>query len=330
MGYIDKLTPREAEYLFELIKKLQQKENVSGGVPSDSPYFKTFATEADYLAVKDNLETDCIIYIEDKDNIIYHGVLKANFIYEVNEDYEDFCLTNLGVPANSIANAALGLAENSVILTLTSPLFSSFVVDGQEMITGDEYFDFSSNEAEAEAEAFKNACIIMPYELGKTYEVQAVFKSTDEIMGLVSDGATEVVLQFLFAISPLTRLTIDDNYVFTMSLTDENTIAWHFFSLASAYMLKELTYNVESNPYINLDANYVEYIINLRVGASGFDLQPYYKERILNVNTDSSWGEPYVSGEPDVSRINDFLYMMSIPGELLEKSNPINYTINRI
>ena len=185
MGYIDKLTLREAEYLFELIKKLQQKENVSGGVPSDSPYFKTFATEADYLAVKDNLETGCIIYIEDEDNIIYHGVIKANFIYEVNEDYEDFCLTTLGIPANSIANAMLGLAENSVILTMASPLFSSFVVDGQEMITGDEYFDFENSEAEI----FKNAIIIMPYELGKTYEVQAVFKSTDEIMNLFPDAS---------------------------------------------------------------------------------------------------------------------------------------------
>lgn len=109
------------------IKRYSRKgwEVIGGGAPSDSPYFKTFATEADYLAVKDNLETDCIIYIEDKDNIIYHGVLKANFIYEVNEDYEDFCLTNLGTPANSIANAMLGLAENSVILTMASPLFSS-------------------------------------------------------------------------------------------------------------------------------------------------------------------------------------------------------------
>lgn len=144
-----------------------------GGAPSESPYFKTFATEADYLAVKDNLETDCIIYIEDKDNIIYRGVLKANLIYEVNEDYEDFCLTALGIPANSIANAMLGLAENSVILTMASPLFSSFVVDGQEMITGNEYFDFGNSD---EAGILKNACIIMPYELGKTYEVQAVFK----------------------------------------------------------------------------------------------------------------------------------------------------------
>ena len=328
MGYIDKLTPREAERLFELIKKLQQKENVSGGVPSDSPYFKTFATEADYLAVKDNLETDCIIYIEDKDNIIYHGVLKANFIYEVNEDYEDFCLTTLGIPANSIANAMLGLAENSVILTMASPLFSSFVVDGQEMITGDEYFDFGNSN---EAEIFKNASIIMPYELGKTYEVQAVFKSTDEIRALFPDvAAAAELLQYLFILTPLTRLTIDDNYVFTMSLTDADTIAGHISSLMGAYMLKELTYNVESNPYINLDANYMEALLNLREGKPESGLQPYYKERILNVNNDSSWGEPYVSGEPDVSRINDFLYMMSIPREVVGNPEMINYTINRI
>lgn len=329
MGYIDKLTPREAEYLLELIKKLQQKENVSGGVPSDSPYFKTFATEADYLAVKDNLETGCIIYIEDKDNIIYHGGLKANFIYEVNEDYEDFCLTNLGTPANSIANAMLGMAENSVILTMASPLFSSFIVDGQEMITGNEYFDFGDSD---EAEILKNACIIMPYELGKTYEVQAVFKSTDEIMNLFPDGSYAVELsQYLFLFTPLTKLTIDDNYVFTMSLTDENTIAGHLYSLVGAFMLKELTYNVESNPYINLDANYLEYLImSLRVGASESSFQPYYKERILNVNNDSSWGELYVSGEFDESRFNDFLYLMSIPREVLEYPEMINYTINRI
>lgn len=330
MGYIDKLTPREAEYLFELIKKLQQKENVSGGVPSDSPYFKTFATEADYLAVKDNLETDCIIYIEDKDNIIYHGVLKANLIYEVNEDYEDFCLTNLGIPANSIANDMLGLAENSVILTVASPLFSSFIVNGQEMITGDEYFDF---EGYNEAEIFKNACIIMPYELGKTYEVQAVFKTTDEIINLFPDGSYAVEpFQNLFIFTPLTRLTINDNYVFTMSLTDENIIFGHFSSLASAYMLKELTYNVESNPYINLlGTDYAGYIIeSLREGASESGFQPYYKERILNVNNDPSWGEPYVSGELDESRFNDFLYLMSIPGELVGDPEMINYTINRI
>ena len=325
MGYIDKLTPREAEYLFELIKKLQQKENVSGGVPSDSPYFKTFATEADYLAVKDNLETYCIIYIEDKDNIIYHhGVIKANFIYEVNEDYEDFCLNNLGTPANNIANDMLGLAENSVILTMASPLFSSFIVDGQEMITGDEYFDFESSN---EADIFKNACIIMPYELGETYEVQAVFKSTDEIVNLFPYG-NYTDAQYLFGFTPLTRLTIDDNYVFTMSLTYEGTILWHFFSLASAYMLKELTYNVKSNPYINLDAYYLE-IIRLGEGISEFGVQPYYKERILNVNNDSSWGEPYVSGEFDESRF-DFLYLMSIPGEVLGSPEMINYTINRI
>ena len=309
------------------IEKLAK--SIGGGAPSESPYFKTFATEADYLAVKDNLETDCIIYIEDKDNVIYHGVLKANFIYEVNEDYEDFCLTNLGIPANSIANAMLGMAENSVILTIASPLFSSFVVDGQEMITGDEYFDFTATD---ESEAFKNACIIMPYELGKTYEVQAVFKSTDEIMGLVPDSAyINVMTRLLFGFTPLTKLTIDDNYVFVMSLTDADTISGHFFSLVGAYMLNELTYNVEANPYINLDTSYVEYLImSLRVGASGSDIQPYYKERILNVNNDSSWGEPYVSGELDDSRVNDFLYMMSIPGELLEESNPINYTINII
>ena len=306
------------------IKRYSKKgwEVIGGGAPSDSPYFKTFATEADYLAVKDTLETDCIIYIEDKDNIIYHGVLKANFIYEVNEDYEDFCLTTLGIPANSIANATLGLAENSVILTMASPLFSSFVVDGQEMITGDEYFDFGNSN---EVEIFKNACIIMPYELGKTYEVQAIFKTTDEIMGLVSGVNDAILWQFLFGLTPLTKLTIDDNYVFTMSLTDENTIAGHFSSLASAYMLKELTYNVESNPYINLDANYVDHMISLREGVAG-----YYKERILNVNNDYSWGEPYVSGEFDESRFNDFLYIMSVPEEVLGTSNLINYTINRI
>lgn len=328
MGYIDKLTPREAEYLFELIKKLQQKGDASGGVPSDSPYFKTFATEADYLAVKDNLETSCVIYIEDKDNIIYRSVTKANLIYEVNEDYEDFCLTNLGIPANSIANAMLELAENSVILTLASPLFSSFVVDGQEMITGDEYFDFENSEAEI----FKNAIIIMPYELGKTYEVQAVFKSTDEIMNLFPDASYAAeLLQNLFMFTPLTRLTIDDNYIFTMSLTDADTISGHFMSLASAYMLKELTYNVESNPYINLfGTDYAEDIITgLRLGAPT-DFQPYYKERILNVNNDSSWGEPYVSGELDESRFNDFLYLMSIPGEVVGNPEMINYTINRI
>lgn len=326
MGYIDKLTPREAEYLFELIKKLQQKGDASGGVPSDSPYFKTFATEADYLAVKDNLETSCIIYIEDKDDIIYHGVLKANLIYEVNEDYEDFCLTNLGIPANSIANAMLGLAENSVILTIASPLFSSFVVDGQEMITGDEYFDFGNS---SEAEVFKNACITVPYELGKTYEVQAVFKSTDEIMNLFPDASYVTELN-LFMLTPLTKLTIDDNYIFTMSLTDENTIAGHFVSLICAFMLKELTYNVESNPYINLDTNYIDYPLHLRIGAPESGLQPYYKERILNVNNDSSWGEPYVSGELDESRFNDFLYMMSIPREVVGNPEMINYTINRI
>lgn len=328
MGYIDKLTPREAEYLFELIKKLQQKENVSGGVPSDSPYFKTFATEADYLAVKDNLEISCIIYIEDKDNIIYHGDLKANFIYEVNEDYEDFCLNSLGIPANNIANDMLGLAENSVILTVASPLFSSFIVDGQEMITGDEYFDFESSN---EAEILKNACIIMPYELGKTYEVQAVFKSTDEIIALISDANLVEVLRYLSVLTPLTKLTINDNYLFVMSLTDENTISGHFMSLVSACMLKELTYDMETNPYINLDTSYVDFLIMaLRVGALDFDLPPYYKERILNVNNDSSWGEPYVSGEFDESRLNDFLYIMSIPGELLEDPEMINYTINRI
>ena len=327
MGYIDKLTPREAEYLFELIKKLQQKENVSGGIPSDSPYFKTFATEADYLAVKDNLETSCIIYIEDKDNIIYHGVLKANLIYEINEDYEDFCLTNLGIPANSIANAMLGLAENSVILTTMSPLFSSFIVDGQEMITGNEYFDFGGSTT---VDAFKNACIIMPYQLGKTYEVQAVFKSTDEIIALLSDAGSAEVLQFLFTLTPLTKLTIDDNYIFTMSLTDENTIIGHVFSLMGAYMLKELTYNVESNPYINLDISYVYFLIILREGIAESGILPYYKERILNVNNDSSWGEPYVSGEPDESRLNNFLYLMSIPGEVFGNPEMINYTINRI
>lgn len=327
MGYIDKLTPREAEYLFELIKKLQQKENVSGGVPSDSPYFKTFATEADYLAVKDNLETDCIIYIEDKDNIIYHGGLKANFIYEVNEDYEDFCLTNLGIPANSIANAMLGLAENSVILTMASPLFSSFIVDGQEMITGNEYFDFGDSLG---PEAFKNTCIIMPYELGKTYEVQAVFKSTDEIIGLVPDGTTDVVSQLLFTGTPLTRLTIDDNYLFVMSLTDETTILGHVSSFANAKMLKEITFNLSSNPYINIFEDYWEPIFETFRNSNIEGMPAYYKERILNVNNDLSWGELYVSGELDYSRVNDFLYMMSIPGELLEESNPINYTINII
>lgn len=307
------------------IEKLAK--SIGGGAPSDSPYFKTFATEADYLAVKDNLETDCIIYIEDKDSIIYHGALKANLIYEVNEDYEDFCLTSLGIPANSVANAMLGLAENSVILTMTSPLFSSFIVDGQEMITGDEYFDFGGPFT---ADALKNACITVPYELGKTYEVQAVFKSTDEIVDLFSGVSDAGLWQFLFGFTPLTRLTIDDNYVFIMSLTDADTISGHFFSLAGAYMLKELTYNVESNPYINLDANYMESIISLRLGAPWDNLQPCYKERILNVNNDPSWGEPYVSGEPDVSRINDFLYMMSVPGELVGDPEMINYTINRI
>lgn len=312
------------------IKRYSKKgwEVIGGGTPSDSPYFKTFATEEDYLAVKDTLETDCIIYIEDKDNIIYHGVIKANLIYEVNEDYEDFCLNSLGIPANSIANAMLGLAENSVILTMASPLFSSFIIDGQEMITGDEYFDFESSN---EAEIFKNACIIMPYELGKTYEVQAVFKSTDEIMNLFSDdNYDDELFLYLFSDTPLTKLTINDNYLFVMSLTDENTISGHFFSLVGACMLKELTYNVESNPYINLDANYVEYIISLRVGASEFGFQPYYKERILNVNNDSSWGEPYVSGEFDESRFNDFLYIMSVPEEVAGASNLINYTINII
>lgn len=313
----------------EGIKRYSKKgwEVIGGGAPSDSPYFKTFATEEDYLAVKDNLETSCIIYIEDKNNIIYHGVLKANFIYEVNEDYEDFCLTTLGVPANSIANAMLGLAENSVILTVASPLFSSFIVDGQEMITGDEYFDFTNSEAEI----FKNACIIMPYELGKTYEVQAVFKSTDEIMNLFPDASyADELLQNLFMFTPLTRLTIDDNYLFVMSLTDENTILGHVSSFANAKMLKEITFNLSSNPYINILEEYFETIFETFRNSNIEGMPAYYKERILNVNNDHSWGEPYVSGEPDESRFNDFLYMMSIPEELMGYPEMINYTINRI
>lgn len=311
------------------IKRYSRKgwEVIGGGAPSNSPYFKTFATEEDYLAVKDNLETDCIIYIEDKDNIIYHGALKANFIYEVNEDYEDFCLTTLGIPANSIANTIMGLAENSVILTVASPLFSSFIVNGQEMIAGDEYFDF---ENFGEAEAFKNACIIMPYELGKTYEVQAVFKSTDEIMDLFPDGTIDLVSQLLFTFTPLTRLTIDDNYIFVMSLTDAGTILGHVSSFANAKMLKEITFNLSSNPYINIVEDYWETIFETFRNINIEGMPAYYKERILNVNNDSSWGEPYVSGELDESRLNDFLYLMSFPGELVGDSETINYTINRI
>ena len=221
----------------------------------------------------------------------------------------------------------LGLAENSVILTMASPLFSSFVVDGQEMITGNEYFDFGNSD---EAEIFKNACIIMPYEFGKTYEVQAVFKSTDEIRGLVSDGVTDVVSQLLFGFSPLTRLTIDNNYLFVMSLTDENTISGHVSSFANAKMLKEITFNLSSNPYINILEEYYETIFEAFRNSNIEGMPAYYKERILNVNNDHSWGEPYVSGEPDVSRINDFLYVLSIPGELMGAPEMINYTINII
>jgi hypothetical protein len=70
--------------------------------------------------------------------------------------------------------------------------------------------------------------------------------------------------------------------------------------------------------------------MSLREGALESGIQPYYKERILNVNNDSSWGEPYVSGEYDESRINDFLYIMSVPGEVVGFPEVINYTINRI
>lgn len=300
-----------------------------GGGVSSSEYFKTYPTMADYEADKANIEIPCVVMIQDTEEIVWHSP-KGNYnaYYEVNQHYYDSMEQVLGA-STDVVFPMLGI--DGIPLTLASFMFSSFIVNGEEKITGDEYLDIEAGEENM----FKTCSICVPFELDKTYEVSYTLKSQEELAEY-GDILTEAC-SFVFAYSPLTKIIIDESWR-NDYLEQVREASFAFFAYAKRFapFLKEVTMNLEEYPFAEGEAEYgVIYgteasIYLFRQDLSGTDTSPFSMafadgDRVVKIPNGEGWGYAYEEGMSEEEMMQGgFIIGLTMPIESDEYLPPFN------
>lgn len=286
---------------------------------TESPYFKSYATLADYEADKENLEMACVVGIEETDEIIWHYLkAKWNAYYEISQHYVD-TLTTIGITVEELMTE-LGLS--GIPLTLRADFFSSFIVNGEEMITGEEVFD---------GVTYSSVAITVPYELGAEYEVTYTLK--DNILDLIADSTNALI--FCLDYSPLTKLVCDD--VMMTVVAEAEGYSYPLFMILSLFCfnLREVTLNIPEFHHSELSLAFqaeqgaVEFRDYIPVLNSGIFMGfPDGGVRTVKIPNGDEWGYAYEEGMTQEQILaGGYIMGLTVPADVIEASNiyePIN------
>lgn len=303
------------------IENLAKSIGGDGGV-SSSEYFKTYPTMADYEADKANIEIPCVVMIQDTEEIVWHST-KGNYnaYYEVNQHYFDAFKRIMGA-SPEIAFPVIGV--EGIPLTIASFMFSSFIVNGEEKITGDEYIDLEADDIEV----FRHCMILVPFELDKTYEVSYTLKSQEE---LAEYGELGGIYTNIFAYSPLTKIIINESWRNDL-FESFNGIPFILFIWAKsqALTLREVTMNLEEYPFTEEGATFgAELAVGLFrqdvMNIGGLSMLCPEGDRVIKIPNGEGWGYAYEEGmtEEDVMQ-GGFIMGLTAPNEIDEILPPFN------
>lgn len=303
------------------VGKLKEYVEKGGGGATSSEYFKSYPTMADYEADKANIEIPCVVMIEDTEEIVWHSPKSSwNAYYEVNQHYYDSVAQVLGASPD-VVFTSLGL--DGIPLTMLSFVFSSFKVNGEEMITGDEYLDI---EAEG-ANMFKTCSICVPYALDNTYEVSYTLKSQEELAEYAE--VLGEMLQFIFPYAPLTKIVIDESWR-NEHIESLLSIPFSLFIEAKilAFTLREVTMNFEEYPFAEEDVAFgLELAVALFrtdvLGTVGPSMLYPEGDRVVKIPNGEGWGYAYEEGmtEEDIMQ-GGFIMGLTAPNETDEYFPP--------
>lgn len=261
--------------------------------------FISYPTMAAYDADKANLTEECYVGIDETEEVFLHK-LKApwNAYYELEEAY-----------VNLMKEQGLDSMVGGAPLTLRADLFESFVVNGEERITGNEVFDESDPTS---------AAIVVPLNVGDTYEVSFVLKDLNDFQ-----VATEMDLLYLFFYSPLVKIIFDKS--FASANVDSATAtpyAFAIFGIQGCPIMREITFNFEADPWKDTEAlKTLAQAFRKQGGLMGMFGGLTSGERIARI-PNGDWGKEYSEGA-DLSSGVGLLTVFTLP------DYDYNYTIER-
>lgn len=196
-----------------------------GGISGQTNSFISYPTMVAYNADKANLIEECYVAIDETEEVFLHKPKAAwNAYYELEEAYVNF------VRGQGIESMVGGAP-----LTLRADLFKSFVVNGEERITGDEVFNPQDPTAEA---------IVVPLNVGDVYEVYFELK---DLSDYTVSGEAE--LMFIFLYSPLTKITLDKSFASANDSAEGTPYILAIFGIQGCPSMREIAFNFEADPW---------------------------------------------------------------------------------
>lgn len=311
------------------IGNLKEYVEKGGGGATSSEYFKSYPTMADYEADKANIEIPCVVMIEDTEEIVWHST-KGNYnaYYEVNQHYYDSMEQLMGASPEMLFPSIIG-GLDGIPLTFASILFSSFIVNGEEKITGDEYVDLEAGGTGM----FKHCSICVPFDLDETYEVSYTLKSQEE---LAEYGELIASLsEFTFALTPLTKIIIDESWrndYLEQMMTYPIPFILFAYAKAGAFVLREVTVNLkeyplpEYGPSAGMELSIIlfrQFLKNSSMGSISMLLAE--GDRVVKVPNGDEWGYPYEEGmSEDEFMQGGFIAGLTIPANIDDYLPPFN------
>lgn len=295
---IDSLTGEEKVILTLQGENYQTNMNTVKEWAMKNNQFISYHTMADYDADKANLTEECYVAIDETEEVFLHKLKSAwNAYYELEEAYVNF-MQDQGI--DSLTGGAP--------LTLRADLFESFVVNGEERITGNEVFDTNNPAA---------AAIVVPINVGDVYEVS--FKLKD-LSGYAPNDINEFVYPFLY--SPLTKITLDKSFASGADTDFEMPYILALYCIQGCPIMREITFNFEADPWKGTSAiNDIARAFRSQGGIFGFFGNLTTGERIARI-PNGDWGEEYSEGM-DESKIG-LVTVFTLPDD-----SYYNYTIER-
>jgi len=296
---IDNLTGEEKVILTLQGENYQTNMNKMKEWVLQNGQFISYPTMAAYDADKANLTEECYVGIDETEEVFLHK-LKApwNAYYELEEAY-----------VNLMQEEGIDSMVGGAPLTLRADMFESFVVNGEERITGNEVFDENDPTATA---------IVVPMNVGDVYEVSFVLKDLNDFQ-----VATEMDLFYLFFYSPLVKIIFDKS--FASANVDSATAtpyAFAIFGIQGCIIMREITFNFETDPWKDTEAlDTLAQAFRKQGGLTGMFGGLTSGERIARI-PNGDWGKEYSEGA-DLSSGVGLLTVFTLP------DYDYNYTIER-
>ena len=295
---IDSLTGEEKVILTLQGENYQTNMNKMKEWVLQNGQFISYPTMAAYDADKANLTEECYVGIDETEEVFLHK-LKApwNAYYELEEAYVNFA-------KEQGFDSMVGGAP----LTLRADLFESFVVNGEERITGNEVFDDSD---------LTSAAIVVPLNVGDAYEVSFILK---DLSNYSSNDATEFM--YLFFYCPLTKIVFDNSFASANDSATATPYTLAILGIQGCIIMREITFNFETDPwkgnFVVIDA--LASAFRKQGGHFGMFGRLTTGERIARI-PNGDWGEEYSEGM-DESKVG-LVTAFTLPNQ------DYNYTIER-